>query len=153
MYGFPEKLQAFFPLNIPFLTTSTTLPPLALCKVWLKLTIEPDTSFYLNLGNNHPNIVWSMQQINESDNYKTLCLLFATNITKANDITRAIVFMNTVNGCQIGCKQVHRFFAKPLCKYVDSLHSHWTVKAKWCIMCRFQQGKSRFLSQSRQLEW
>jgi hypothetical protein len=63
MYTFLEKLQAFFPTDILFLVMSATLPPLALCNVQLKLAIDPDPSFYLNLGNDSPNISWSVQRI------------------------------------------------------------------------------------------
>jgi superfamily II DNA/RNA helicase len=134
MYAFLEKLRAFFPTDIPFLTTSATLPPLALREVWSKLAIDPDTTFYLNLGNDRPNISWSVQQINGSDDYEVLHPLLAANITTANDITKTIVFTNTVNGCQIGCKRVRQFFPKQLHKYVDSLHSHRTTKAKRRVM-------------------
>ena len=145
MYAFLEKLRAFFPPNIPFLATSATLPPLALREVRSKLAIDPDTSFYLNLGNDRPNIAWSVQQINGSDDYEALRPLLAMNVTEATDITKTIVFTNTVNGSQIGCKRVRLFFAKPLRKYVDSLHSHRTVKAKRRIMRRFRQGKIKIL--------
>src|SRR5882762_4741478 len=46
----------FFPLNIPFLTTLATLAPLVLRKVHLKLAIDTASSFYINLGNDCPNI-------------------------------------------------------------------------------------------------
>jgi superfamily II DNA/RNA helicase len=134
MYALLEKLQVFFPPNIPFLATSATLPPLALHKVQSKLAIDPDTSFFLNLGNDHPNIAWSVEQINGSENYEALRTLLVNNITKAEDITKTIVFTNTVNGAQIGCKRVQQFFPKSLRKYMDCIHSHRTAKAKQWVM-------------------
>ena len=41
-------------------------------KVCSKLVIDPDTSFYLNLGNDRPNITMSIQQINGLDDYEAL---------------------------------------------------------------------------------
>src|ERR1700683_554763 len=67
VYALLEKLRAFFPPHIPFLATSATLPPLALREVRSKLAIDTDTSFYLNFGNDRPNITMSVQQINGSD--------------------------------------------------------------------------------------
>ncbi|KIM73718.1 hypothetical protein PILCRDRAFT_15010 [Piloderma croceum F 1598] len=139
MYAFLEKLRAFFPPDIPFLPTLATLPPLALREVRSKLAIDPNTSFYLSLSNDRPNIAWSVQQINGSDDYEALRPLLAANITKT------IVFTNTVNSSQIGCKRIHLFFAKQLCKYMDCLHSHRTVKAKRRVMRRFRQGKVKIL--------
>jgi hypothetical protein len=40
---------------------------LALREVRSKLAIDTDTSFYLNFGNDRPNITMSVQQINGSD--------------------------------------------------------------------------------------
>ena len=145
VYALLEKLRAFFPPNIPFLATSATLPPLALREVRSKLAIDPDTSFYLNLGNDRPNISMSVQQINGSDDYEALRPLLAHNVSKPEDMTKTIVFTNTVSGSQIGCKRVRQFFAKPLRKYVDSLHSHRTVRAKRRVMRRFRQGKVKIL--------
>jgi superfamily II DNA helicase RecQ len=51
MYGCLDKLRTFFPLNIPFLVTLATLPPLALREVHSKLAIDPNSSFFVNLGN------------------------------------------------------------------------------------------------------
>ena len=72
LYALLEKLQAFFPPNVPFLATSATLPPLALRDVHSKLAIDPDTSFYLNLGNDRPNMAMFVQQINGLDDYEAL---------------------------------------------------------------------------------
>ena len=137
MYALLKKLRAFFPPNIPVLTTSATLPPLALREVRSKLAIDPDTSFYLNLSNDRPNITMSVQRINGSDDYEALRPLLAHNVTSPEDMAKTIVFTNTVNSSQIGCKRIHQFFDKPLRKYVDCLHSHQTVRAKRRVMRRF----------------
>jgi bloom syndrome protein len=145
MYAFLEKLRAFFPPHIPFLTTSATLPPLALREVRSKLAIDADTSFYLNLGNDRPNIAMSVQQINGSDDYKALRPLLANNMTKVKDFTKTIVFTNAVNAMQTMCKRVRQFFPKHLRKYVDYLHTHRTVREKRRVMHRFRQGKIMIL--------
>ena len=145
LYALLEKLRAFFPPNVPFLATSATLPPLALRDVCSKLAIDPDPSFYLNLGNDRPNVAMSVQQINGSDDYEALRPLLASNVTKAENMTKTIVFTNTVNGTQTTCKQVRQFFPKPLHKYVDFLHAHCTPSAKRHVMRRFRQGKVKIL--------
>jgi superfamily II DNA helicase RecQ len=141
MYALLEKLQAFFPPNIPFLATSTTLPPLALCEVHSKLAIDVATSFYINLGNDHPTMAMYMQEINSSDNYEDLRPLLAKDVTVHKNIEKTIVFTNTVNGTQMTCKKVCVFFPKTLHHYVDYLHAHCTPHAKQRVMRQFCQGK------------
>jgi superfamily II DNA helicase RecQ len=145
LYALLEKLRSFFPPNVPFLATSATLPPLALRDVRSKLAIDSDTSFYLNLGNDRPNVAMSVQQINGSDDYEALRPLLANNVTKTDDMTKTIVFTNTVNGTQTTCKRVRQFFPKSLCKYVDFLHAHRTPRAKKRVMRRFRQGRVKIL--------
>src|ERR1700683_311805 len=66
-YALLEKLRALLPPNIPFLVTSATLPPLVLREVRSKLAIDAASSFYINLGNDRPNIAMCVQEINASD--------------------------------------------------------------------------------------
>lgn len=141
VYALLEKLRAFFPSHIPFLATSATLQPLALREVRSKLAIDADTSFYMNLGNDRPNVALSVQQINGSDDFEALRPLLANNVTTYDDMNKTIVFTNTVNATQTTCKKVRQFYPKPLRKYVDYLHAHRTPAAKKRVMRRFRQGK------------
>jgi superfamily II DNA/RNA helicase len=118
---------------------------LALREVCSKLAIDAYTSFYLNLGNNHPNIAMSVQLINSSDNYEAPRLLLADNVTRVKDFTKTIVFTNVVNAMQTTCKRVQQFFPKSLWKYVDYLHAHRTARAKRRVMHRFRRGKIMIL--------
>lgn len=145
MYALLEKLRAFFPSSIPFLATSATLPPSALREVRSKLAIDAETSFYLNLGNDRPNISMSVQEINGSDDYEALRPLLAENVTRYEDLKKSIVFTNTVNATQTTCKKVRQFFPKHLRKYVSYLHAHRTPAAKRRVMRRFRQGKIMIL--------
>lgn len=145
MYAFLEKLRAFFPPDIPILATSATLTPLVLQEVRSKLAIDADTSFYLNLGNDRPNIAMFVQQINGSDDYEALRHLLATNVIKLEDLTKTIVFTNAVNATQTTCKRVRLMIPKHLRKYVDYLHSHRTARAKRRVMQKFRQGKIMIL--------
>jgi len=110
VYALLEKLSALLPPNIPFLMTSTTLAHLVLHEVRSKLAIDTTSSFYINLGNNHPNIVMCIQEINGSDDYEALRLLLAHNVTSYKHLEKTIVFTNTVNITQMTCKKVWLFF-------------------------------------------
>jgi hypothetical protein len=122
MYALLEKLQAFFPPNIPFLTMLATHYPLwrsmRFVQSWLLTPPHPFTSTLY------------VQQINGSDDYEALRPLLAKDVMEREDIDKTIVFTNTVNGTQTTCKKVHAFFPKTLRRYVDYLHAHHTLQAK-----------------------
>jgi superfamily II DNA helicase RecQ len=145
MYACLDKLRAFFPPHIPCLATSATLPPLALREVRSKLAIDPDTAFFVNLGNDRPNIAMFAQEINSSDDYEALRPLLTGGVSSHGDLQKTIVFANTVIGTQTTCKKVRLFFPKPLRKYVDYLHSLRTPAAKKRVMRRFRRGKVMIL--------
>jgi bloom syndrome protein len=145
MYAFLEKLRAFFPQNIPFLATSATLAPEPLREVRTKLAIDPEASFYLNLGNDRPNIAMSVQQIDSTDDYDALRPLLAQDVTTPDDIIKSVVFVNARNATQLVCRRVRQFYPKHLRRYVDYLHAHRTVRAKRRVMQRFRQGKIKVL--------
>lgn len=123
---------------------------LPLCPHWCYVKfaqsswLMPKTSFFLNLGNNHPNISMSMQQIKGSDDYEALWPLLTEGVETVDDMQKTIVFMNSVNSTQLSCKHVWQFFAKPLRKHIDFLHVHWTPKVKQRVMNIFRMGRSRF---------
>jgi len=145
VYALLEKLRAFFPLGIPILATSATLNQPALRDVRLKLAIDAEASFFLNLGNDRPNIAMHVKRINGSDDYESLRSHLAEGVSSADDFKKTIVFTNTVNGTQRTCKKVREFFPKSLRKYVDYLHAHRTPAAKKRVMRRFRQGKVKIL--------
>ncbi|CAA7261788.1 unnamed protein product [Cyclocybe aegerita] len=66
------KLRAFFPPNIPILATPATLPQAALQEVRSQLGIDAADSFFLNLGNDRPNIEFSVHKMNSSTDFKAL---------------------------------------------------------------------------------
>jgi superfamily II DNA helicase RecQ len=144
-YALLEKLRAFFPSNIPILATSATLNKPAFQDVRSKLGIDAETSFFLNLGNDRPNVSMHVQHINGSDDYEALRAHLAAGVSTADNIKKTIVFTNTVNSTQTTCKKVRQFFPKPLRHYVDYLHAHRTPSAKKRVMRRFRQGKIKIL--------
>jgi len=110
-----------------------------------KLAIDAEASFFLNLGNNHPNIAMHVEHINGLDDYESTRSHLAEGVSSADDFKKTIVFTNTVNRTQRTCKKVCEFFPKSLRKYVDYLHAHQMLAAKKRVMQRFHQGKVKIL--------
>ncbi|TRM60049.1 hypothetical protein BD626DRAFT_382400, partial [Schizophyllum amplum] len=55
-YAMLHKLRALFPSTIPFLAATATLPPAARDDVCAELNINLHDSYFVNLGNDRPNI-------------------------------------------------------------------------------------------------
>lgn len=53
-------LRSYIPMDIPFLATSAMLAPAAVQQVQAKLQINPQRSYFINLGNDCPNITPSV---------------------------------------------------------------------------------------------
>lgn len=147
LYSKLDKVWAILPSRILILATSATMANPTLHDVHLKLSIDADSSFHLNLGNDCPNIVMFAQEIRGSDDYEALQPYLADNVKTVEDIKKkkTIVFTNTVNGTQMTCKKVQQMFPKPLHHYVDYLHSHCTSRAKARVIRRFRNGKVMIL--------
>ncbi|KAF8876505.1 P-loop containing nucleoside triphosphate hydrolase protein [Gymnopilus junonius] len=96
------KLRAFFPSHIPVLATSATLTPMALQEVRSQLGIDPDNSFFLNLGNDRPNIAYSALYMESATDYEALRphLTSSETPTQPEDLVKSIVFVNSVNQAQ-----------------------------------------------------
>ena len=75
-YGLLDQLRAFVPTGVPILATSATLNPKALEDVILCLKINFNTAFYINLGNDHPNMTYSTRTINSFTDLSSLNFFF-----------------------------------------------------------------------------
>jgi superfamily II DNA helicase RecQ len=146
-YGEIGKLRAFFPPHIPILATSATLTPSSLAEVRSQLGIDAQDSFYLNLGNDRPNIAYSTHPINSPTDYISLLPLLTTekNPTTTDDIIKSLVFVNKVLLAQSTVRAIRALFPKHLRKYVDYMHAHRTPKARRRAMRHFRQGKTKVL--------
>lgn len=141
------KLRAFFPPHIPILATSATLTPSDVQEVHLQLSIDADDCFFLNLGNDCPNIAYSVHPINSATDYDSL-LPFLTSKQEPStpdDLIKSLVFVNKVLPAQSATRAIRARLPKHLRKYVDYMHAHRTPKARRRAMRRFRQGKTRVL--------
>jgi hypothetical protein len=81
--------------NIPFLVTSATLPPTALEEVCQKLHIDIEESFFLNMGNDWPNITSSVVQMENGMDYDALQSLLNAGAKPIADLPKSIIFTNS----------------------------------------------------------
>ncbi|CAA7271578.1 unnamed protein product [Cyclocybe aegerita] len=141
------KLRAFFPPNIPILATSATLPQAALQEVRSQLGIDAADSFFLNLGNDRPNIEFSVHKMNSSTDFKALKPLLTRkpNPSTPDDFHKSIVFIDSVQSSHQVLREVRSWYPRHLRKHIDFLHAHRSPKAKRRAMRRFRNGRTRIL--------
>ncbi|KAI5891101.1 P-loop containing nucleoside triphosphate hydrolase protein [Schizophyllum commune H4-8] len=144
-YGSLNKLRALFPATVPFLAATATLPPKALNEVCDKLHIDLDESYFINLGNDRPNITQHVRFIDSAHDYSALKELLSVNAKKPDDIVKTIVFVNSRNGTQEVCREVRKLLPRHLRKHVDFLHAVRKDRTKRRIMRRFRNGRIRIL--------
>jgi len=141
------KLRAFFPSHIPILATSATLTESSLQTVRTQLDIDADECFYLNLGNDRPNVSYSVITIDSASDFNALkpLLLPNSNPQRPEDITKTTVFLNKVQFTQICTREVREWFPPHLRHCIEFLYAIRTPQAKRAVMERFRRGETRIL--------
>ncbi len=143
------KLRAFFPAHIPILAVSATLNPKALNKVWCQLTIDAEDCFFLNLGNDCPNIAFSVQSIHSSSDYHALKPLLTrnpgTNPTTRDNLIKSIVFVNSVSATQLIACEVRSWFPQELYACIDFIHAICSPQSRKIAMDKFSKGETKIL--------
>ncbi|KAF7299139.1 Bloom syndrome [Mycena indigotica] len=91
-YSLLAELLALLPIRIPILVVSATMNRKCLKTVTEKLTISLNTSFFLNLGNDRPNISTSVVHMNSSEDYAALEPFLVLNAKRASDVTSSPFF-------------------------------------------------------------
>jgi superfamily II DNA helicase RecQ len=128
------KLRVFFPPDIPVLATTATTTQNTLRDIRCTLGIDLQTSFFLNLGNDHPNISLHVHRINSATDYDSLCpYLFrsgVTNVSTRDSLIKGIIFVNAIMPAHLIAHTVKSWLPRHLWKYVDYLHLLRSPQAK-----------------------
>ncbi|KAJ6602109.1 P-loop containing nucleoside triphosphate hydrolase protein [Mycena sp. CBHHK59/15] len=145
-YALLHRLRALLPVGTPILATSATLSPSAMTEVCSGLDIDLRHSFFLNLGNDRPNITPSVVRMKSGKDYAAVNahLPNPAEVTSMADVPKTIIFANNVKKTQILCSHLRRRYSQ-IKDGIAFLHAHRTAKAKRRIMKEFRKGKIKFL--------
>ncbi|KIJ10154.1 hypothetical protein PAXINDRAFT_86470, partial [Paxillus involutus ATCC 200175] len=139
------ELRSYVPTTVPILATSTTLAPSTLEEVRDKLHINPKKSFFVNLGNDRPNITPSVIQMRNASDYGALLELIVEGVSSPEDLAKTIVFTNSIQKTL----EIQRFLHShlPICcyPYIDIFHAHRTARLKHRTLERFYRGHIKLL--------
>jgi bloom syndrome protein len=116
-------------------------------EVCSSLNLDIDDSFYVNLGNDRPNITSSVFRMNGGKDYTAVDahLPNPDDVKSAADLPKTIIFTNVVKKTQVLCRHVRRRYSHLPHGAVEFLHAHRTAKAKRRIMKQFRKGKIKIL--------
>ncbi|PCH45073.1 hypothetical protein WOLCODRAFT_77371, partial [Wolfiporia cocos MD-104 SS10] len=105
-YAELHKLHAFVPCHVPFLATSATLPPHILNDVMQKLCIRPQNTYFVNRGNDRPNItVAAFRMAGGASNLSALNFALDEAI-EGGSLERTIIFFNDHDTAMRACSHL-----------------------------------------------
>ncbi|KDQ56802.1 hypothetical protein JAAARDRAFT_59046 [Jaapia argillacea MUCL 33604] len=133
------------PIGKPIHAFSATLSPQALEDVCEKLNIDLEESFYLNLGNDRPNIATAVVEMNSINDLLALNPLLTDNVTSADDLKKMMVFVNTIELTHTLCRHIRGQLPQQLKKNVAVFHAQMSKRLKARVLRRFCKGKIKIL--------
>lgn len=144
-YGNLATLRSFVPLGVPVLATTATLSPAGLETVSKVLDINLNRAFVLNLGNDRPNITYSVQQMSNQDDVDALAQYYSGNYKELEDIKKSMVFANTKTLTMMACNRIRDCLPRHLRGAVAFYHASRREGAKQRVLRQFREGIIRVL--------
>ncbi|KAJ7670871.1 P-loop containing nucleoside triphosphate hydrolase protein [Mycena polygramma] len=146
-YALLDKLRTLLPVGTPVLATSATMNAEALKDICTGLNLDLDDSFFLNLGNDRPNITPSIVEMRGAKDYSALDkeLPDPSTVHTLADVPKSIVSTNAVKKTQVITRHLRRLYPNLPRSAIDFLHAHRTAKAKRRVMKQFRKGKIKIL--------
>ncbi|KAL1681648.1 P-loop containing nucleoside triphosphate hydrolase protein, partial [Schizophyllum commune] len=144
-YAMLHKVRSLFPASVPFLAATATLPPKARDEVCTELHIDMDDAFFVNLGNDRPNITQEVRFVDSGHDYAALAEFLPTNATTPEEIPKTIIFVNSRTGAQEAAREIRKLFPPHLHDYIQFLHAIRKGRTKERVMERFREGAIKIL--------
>ncbi|EGO28354.1 hypothetical protein SERLADRAFT_434263 [Serpula lacrymans var. lacrymans S7.9] len=120
------------------------MSPAVLAEVQKTLHISASKSFHLNLGNNRPNVTQELCIIAGSTDYSALDFI-VKDAQAANEIPRALIFVNTVSQSQAGFRRLHGIVSDQLKSQISYLNARRSPRTRKTVLRDFCEGKIRVM--------
>ncbi|KAK7034215.1 bloom syndrome [Favolaschia claudopus] len=144
-YELLARLRSHLPTHIPILATSATITPLAEVEICSTLEIDYAKAFYLNLGNDRPNIAEHVRIIDSATNYDALLSVLPDPSTPARHWPKTQIFITEVLDTQDVCAFLRSKYPAAVQAKIDYLHSHRALSARRRRIRRFRRGSIKIL--------
>ncbi|KAF7324819.1 Bloom syndrome [Mycena kentingensis (nom. inval.)] len=144
-YELLARLRSHLPTHIPVLATSATITPLTEVDICKTLEIDFANSFYLNLGNDRPNIAEHVHLIDGARDFNALLRLLPPPSQPAKHWPKTQIFVSEVLDTQDVCAFLRAEYPPAVQHKIDYLHSHRSVSARRRRVRRFNRGAVKVL--------
>lgn len=144
------NLRSYISVDIPFLATSATLAPTALQQVRENLQIHPTKSFFVNLGNDRPNITPSVTKIKSQRDYSSLLDLVATGVLGPSDLSKMIIFTNSIQKTHEICANTYQGLVENILRIFMHFGVHVQSGKQWRSS---EMVTSKYWLLQKLLEW
>ncbi|KAF7318341.1 Bloom syndrome [Mycena chlorophos] len=147
LYGQLDALRSLFPLHSPFHAVSATLTPDDVYTVAHTLKIDLSDAYFVNLGNDRPNITPSVVHMNSASDFAALDALLPApdTIQDASDLPKTIIFTNSIRLTHAIALYLRRRYGLQLEDAFAPFHAHRSLRAKIFVMRHFRLGRIRIL--------
>ncbi|KAF8881230.1 P-loop containing nucleoside triphosphate hydrolase protein [Infundibulicybe gibba] len=136
-------------MQVPFLVTSATLPPLVLAQVRSAVHIRRDNSYHVNLGTDRSNIAWFVHDMSggKSD-LEALNFLIPTGWDcdgGGGGLTQTMVFFDDISLAMEARKWICNRLPSELGEQVAVYHSRRSKNSKRRVLREFRLGEIKIL--------
>jgi superfamily II DNA helicase RecQ len=136
------RLRSLFPQNCPVLATTATVTSQDVKIIEKVLHLQQETMYYINLGNDRPNISQAVKQIQSLQRYTEIYEIIDRNSTHQWPST--MVFANTIDEVRAITHALRQRYPQQR-ELIDSYHSRRRRSTKQKVMDRFREGEMRIL--------
>ncbi|KAJ3552473.1 hypothetical protein NM688_g4132 [Phlebia brevispora] len=137
-------IRSLVPLNVPFLATSATMPPNVLADIQHTLHFASHRTFFLNLGNDRPNITLLVSRLQSPKDLGALDFVLDETVSE-EELIETVIYVNTRD---LALQVRHHLVEQvPECyrSQIDFIHSRRSRRAKKRVMERFRNGEIKIL--------
>ena len=120
------------------------MSPSVLADVRCILHINPDKSFYLNLGNDWINVTQECRIIPNVTDTSVLDFVYE-GAESVDDLPHTLIFVNKVLDSQLVWRRSQEILPMHLRQCVDYLNARRSSQSKKLVLQRFQGGQTRVL--------
>lgn len=134
------QLRSLLGIRKPFLLASATFPPFILVDTLLKLEFRESTTYFVNIGNDRPNITPIVHVMKASQSSLPIIDFLVRDALPTSTLPRVIVFFNTRELAFKAYRHLQDCVPESLHAQINFLHAGRGQRARRLVMRRFREG-------------
>jgi superfamily II DNA helicase RecQ len=144
-WGELSRIRSLLPSTCPVLATTATATPQVVSTICTVLEIEQKQTFYLNLGNNRPNIIPIFVEVAGKTAALDFVLRLVKNRPADQDIPKTVIFFNERDTAQRVCDKLREYVPVEKQGRIAYIHALRHENGKKKVMFAFHNDEIRIL--------